>query len=407
MQPSLSFLRKHLILISLARGLIFWYAIEKLFEVHIGMTAQQIVLVGVLAQGSKVLFELPTSVFADRWNRRNMLLAAEALMILCSIILGTASSITGYIIGALVWALSDALASGVLEAFAYDSLKATGNTSHFKKVYTRMTSCHLVSLAVAGVVAGVLSMYFNLRVPFFLATIPLLFSMVLLLRLKEPPLKRTTEMAMSWVGHIGGAFKIMAGSKLRWPATIYISLFGFLHIWFEYYQLVGIDIKLGSFLFGLLITILTLGMAVGSEIAHHRGGTKRIVLLVWLVLMVTHLVGLRFGTPVAAFISLFITFVALQLQGIYLSVHVQDNIPSERRATIMSIMSTMGYVWFFALAGLFVLVLEPLGIRGALSIASLPMLVLGAIDLARGLPWAHGKRSTEPLDDELGVPKLA
>lgn len=404
MQPSLSFLRKHLILISLARGLIFWYAIERLFQIHIGISIQQIVLIGILAQGSKVLFELPTSVFADRWNRRNMLLAAEALMILCSVILGTAGSITGYIVGALVWALSDALASGVLEAFAYDSLKASGHTSQFKKVYTRMTSAHLVGLATAGVIAGVLSLYFNLRVPFFLSTIPLLFSMALLLRLKEPPLKRTTEMAMSWVGHVGGAFKIMASSKLRWPATIYISLFGFLHVWYEYYQLVGIDIKLGSFLFGLLITILTLGMALGSEIAHHKGGSKRMVLLVWLVLMVTHIIGLRFGTPLAAFISLFITFVALKLQEIYLSVHVQDNIPSERRATIMSIMSTVGYVWFFALAGLFVLVLEPLGIRGALTVASLPMITLGVIDLVRGMPWAHGKRSTQPLDDELGKP---
>ncbi len=402
---SLSFLRRHLILIGLANGLIFWYAIEKLFQANIGMTAQQIVLVGILAQGSKVIFELPTSVFADRWNRRNTLIAADVLLIACSIILGTATSVEGYIVGSLVWALSDALGSGVHEAFAYDSLKMAGHTSHFKKVYTRMTSSHLIGLAVAGLTAGALSTHFELRLQYFLAIVPLSCSIALLLRLKEPPLKRTTEMALGWIGHIGGAFKIMTSSKLRWPAALYISLFGLLTVWYEYYQLVGIDIKLGPFLFGSLITVLTLGMAIGSEIAHHKGGSKRMVIAVWLVLAATHLIGLRFGTTLAAFVSLFITFVALQLQEIYLKVYLQDNIPSERRATIMSLISTVGYVWFFALAGLFVWVLERLGVRGALTLASLPLLILGVVDVLKRLPWAVGKRSSDELAaDELVKP---
>jgi MFS family permease len=400
-QPTLAYLRKYLILIGIAEGMIFWYAIEKLFEAHIGITPEQIILIGVVAQGSKIIFELPTSVFADRWNRRNTLIASALLTLLCTVILGIADSVLMYVIGTLVWALGDALRSGVNEAFAYDSLKAAGFKSHFQKVYTRMKSGNLGSMALAGIAAGVLSTYLDLRIPYFLSTIPILISILLLLRLEEPPIKRTTDAATSWWGHIKGAGKLISSSKLRWPATIYISLFGLLSIWYEYYQLLGIDIKLSPFLFGSLISVLTLGMVAGAEIAHKKGGTKPMILLVWLTLMATHLVGLRFGTVLSAFISLFITFIALQLHEIYLEIHLQDNIPSERRATIMSLIGTLGYAWFFLLAGIIVFALKPLGIRGALTLASLPLLILGIIDIIKGIPWAAGKKSPESLPDEL------
>lgn len=403
-QPSLAFLRKHLILIGVAKGMIFWYAIEKLFETSIEITPEQIILVGIIAQGSKILFELPTSVFADRWNRRNTLIIAGLLLTLSTIILGVSNSLMIYVIGTLVWSLSDALNSGVYEAFTYDSLKAAGYKAYFQKVYTRMKSGHLASMALAGIGAGVISTYFDLRIPFFLSIIPILISIGLLLRLKEPPIKRTTDMAVGWAEHIKGALKLIASPKLRWPAAIYISLHGLLSIWYEYYQLLGIDIKLSPFLFGSLITVLTLGMVVGAEIAHKNGGTKPMLVVVWLVLMATHLIGLRFGTAIAAFINLFITFIVLQLHEIYLEVHLQDSIPSERRATIMSLIGTLGYAWFFLLATIIVFALQPFGIRGAVTLASLPLLALGIIDLSRGIPWATGKKSLEVTPEDPSKP---
>jgi MFS family permease len=399
-QPSLAFLRKHLILVGIAKGMIFWYAIEKLFEVSIGITPEQIILIGIVAQGSKILFELPTSVFADRWNRKNTLIIAGLLMILCSIVMGFANSVLVYVVGTIIWSLSDALNSGVYEAFTYDSLKVAGYKAHFQKIYTRMKSGHLTSMALAGIVAGIISTYFNVRLPFFLSIFPVAISVFLLVRLKEPFIQRTTSMATSWWGHISDAAKLIASSKLRWPVVIYICLLGLLSVWYEYYQLLGVDIKLSPILFGSLITVLTLGMVMGAEIAHKKAGTKLMLVLVWLTLMTTHLVGLRFGAVVVAFVSLFITFVALQLQEVYLEIYLQDNIPSERRATIMSLIGTVGYGWFFLLAAIIVFALQPFGIRGALTLASLPLVILGIIDLIRGIPWASDKRYLEALPEE-------
>lgn len=106
-------IKVQLYILAIARGTVFWYAIEKLFELQINITLPQIVIIGIIAQASKAIFEIPTSIVADRWSRRNILLAANVFMIICSIILGTSSTMIIYIIGTLFWSLSDALSSGV------------------------------------------------------------------------------------------------------------------------------------------------------------------------------------------------------------------------------------------------------------------------------------------------------
>lgn len=402
--PSLSHLRRELILLGIARGMIFWYAIEKLFEIHIGLSAQQIVLVGMLAQGSKVVFELPTSVFADRWNRRNILIIAQLAMITCCLIAGSSHGIAIYSIGVLFWSLSDALSSGVYEAFAYDSIKAAGHERRFKRVYTRMKSSELISMALAGIVAGLLGVIFNVRLSFYLSIIPSVVSIVLLVRMKEPHFERTADNALNWIGHLGSAFRTLLSTRIRWAAGMYVVFIGLLSIWYEYYQLVGIDIHLRALLFGSLISVLTIGMMVGSELAHRFASNRSTIACVWLGLLATHLVGLRFHNATLAFINLFLTFIALMMLELYLELYLQENIPSERRATIMSLATTLGYAGFFVLATVFALVLKSVGIRWALTIASLPLLVLGIIDLLRNIPWAIGKTTDSSLPEELVEP---
>ena len=400
-QTSVTQLRRQFVILGFAKGFLFWHAIEKLFESRIGITPTQIVAIGVVAQGSKVFFELPTSVFADRWDRRKVLITAQIAMIICTITLGFAHSIQIYIIGTLFWSLSDALSSGVYEAFAYDSIAAAGHKNRFKEIYTRMNSSELFSIGLAGAVAGVLALHFNIRLSFFLSATSALICLVLFLRFREPPRERTSDQNVHWLAHLGGAFKVIATPKIRWTAALYITLIGFLSIWYEYYQLLGLDIKLSSVLFGSLLTVLTFGMIVGSELAHKLAANKTVLTSTWVVLILSQLVGLRFATTLGVFSSLFVTFIAFMLIELYLELYLQDNISSERRATVFSLLTTLSYAWFFVLATIFALVLSHLGIRMTLTIASTPLVVLAVIDIIRRTPWATGKVSTEVAIEEV------
>lgn len=400
-QQNLSNLRRQFVILGFAKGFLLWYAIEKLFQTKIGITPEQIIAIGVVAQGSKVFFELPTSVFADRWDRRKALIIAQLLMIASTLVLGVSNSIPVYIVGILLWALCDALNSGVYEAFAYDTVAHAGHKNKFKAIYTRMNSSELLSIGLAGMLAGVLAQHFDLRLSFFLSAISGIVCILFLLRLQEPPRERTSDDGTNWIGHIGGAFRIIASPKIRWTAAIYITLIGFLGAWYEYYQLLGIEAKLSPFLFGSLITFLTFGMLVGSELAHKIAATRKALAVVWVVLMLTHLIGLRFASATGVFISLFITFIVLMMIELYLELYLQDNISSERRATVFSMLTSLSYAWFFVLAAIFGLTLSHIGIRGALTVASLPLLILGVIDIARRIPWATNKVSDSAPEEEV------
>jgi predicted MFS family arabinose efflux permease len=396
--PNYRKLKRNLFLLAISRGMVFWYAIDKLFQSHIGITLGQIVLIGVIAQGSKVLFELPTSIVADRWNRRNILLLANASLLVSSVILGFSKGSVTFIIGVLFWSLCDALFSGVYEAFAYDSVATAGYKQQFRRIYTRMSSLDWLSLAFAGVAAGVFSHFFGLRGTFFISVIPILVSVKVLLSMSEPKIIRTSDSDISWIHHLGGAFKLMNSRVIRWTILLFILLFGLQSVWYEYYQLIGVQVKVPITIFGLLLAAMTIGMAIGAEIAHHQPANRKTLLAIWVIVIITHLLGLHFTQHAVVLANFVLAFIALQTLMLYLELHIHDHLESSHRATVFSLATTISYAWFFVLAGLFTIALHRFGARQAFMVASLPFLLAGVIDVVTKSSWAPNK--VAPVDIE-------
>ena len=393
-------LRFKLVALGLSKGLLFWYAIEKLFESKIGLSPAQIVAVGVLAQGSKLIFELPTSIIADRWSRRRILLAGQTSMLICCIIAGLSNTLLVYTAGVLFWSLSDALTSGVYEAYAYDTIASAGHKRQFQKIYTRMKSAELISMATAGLVAGMLALLYSSRLSYFLSLVSVVGCGWYLLQLPDSRVQREITADREWVSHLSRAFRTLMSTQLRWPICIYIAFMGFLSIWYEYYQLLGVDSRLSPGLFGSLISVLTIGMVVGSEIAHRVRSSRTILSGIWVTLLLTHVVGLHFKGVAAAITCIFITFIALMLLQMYLEVYIHNVIDSHHRATIFSLASTLGYACFFLLAAIFGIAIHHLGIREALTLTSIPILLLGVVDILKGSPWAIKQPLPELLTED-------
>lgn len=297
---SIASLRRHLMLMAASRGAVFWYGIEKLYYLQIGITLRQVVLLGMLSQCSKILFEIPTSVYADRWSRRNTLIASYFIFIVASCVLGLATNIWGIVAGTIVWSLSDSLLSGVYEAFTYDSLKARGKAHLYRSTYARMLSTEFLVMAVAGVAASLIGSQVGMRINFFLTVMPLFLAMYILWRMDEPDITRTTQLGEKWYTHLGGALKIIRKPGLKWVVALYAALMSTTYLWYSNYQLVGVEVRLPEAWFGLLISALLLGMVAASEISHKLAGTRGVVLLGWLTLVIATVVGLRINQPFAA-----------------------------------------------------------------------------------------------------------
>lgn len=114
-------------------ALIFWYAIEKLLFTATGVTPEQIIIIGLVAQSSQVLIEVPSSIVADRWSRRKTLILASLFMLLSIVIILVWQNLIAYMIMAFTWACYFAFRSGTTNAYMYDLLKKKGSRHNIER----------------------------------------------------------------------------------------------------------------------------------------------------------------------------------------------------------------------------------------------------------------------------------
>ncbi len=376
-------LTNKLYLLAFLQGFVLWYAVDKLFQIAIGLTTEQILIVGAIAQTSVLLFEIPSSIFADRRSRRLVLIGANIVFIASSFVLGASNSINVYVVGVLLWALSEALFSGVSEAFAYDSLGTINQTKIYRKVASKMEAIQLSTMALAGLSAGFVSITLGFPATFYLSMMAPVVAIMVLLKMKEPPITRTSEQGLSWAMHLGSGLKIMARPAIIWPIIGLSFLFCLASFWYEYYQLIGVETGLPVAISGMVTAVLTVGLVLGALFVNKFAPKARIFAFLWTGLIAVHILLPQISTYSWALTLVFIGAICMMALEVYLETYVQDHIPSSQRATVSSLVSLVGRVCFLLLFGIFLLVSRTMSIRASLALIAIPTLLFGVISVFR------------------------
>ena len=371
---------------SFCEGLMFWYAIEKLFMQSIGLGLSAIVVIGIIAQAGKMVFEIPSSVLADRWNRRNTLLLGTVAIILASVLLPLTTTALSYLLVALLWTIYYAFKSGTDVAFIYDSLKELGHEGKFQHIFARYSTLENVGLIISGVVAGLIVSASNLQVPFWLTIIPLAVGGAALLRLKEPRIGRT-EPTNNLRQHAAEAWRDIRRHAIVWTVTLYAMLFAVKFIWYEYNQVYGLAVHTPEVLFGTILSVLFLGQIAGNEVVRKFTISKRILASAWVVLTIVHVGGLLVHTFASFLLIVFVTMFAMQVLYLVLIDAINHKIDSARRATVISLGGSVSQFLFLGLAMLFAIIVKQGNVQVAFLVASAPLLLLAVIDIVRRIPW--------------------
>lgn len=391
--------QKHIYLFSFFEGLIFWYAIEKLFMQSIGLSIAAIVTIGLIAQAGKMVFEIPSSVLADRWNRRNTLILGTLIMVVASALLPLTKTGLEYTLFVLLWTVYYAFKSGTDAAFIFDSLKMFRAEKQFQHILARYHSWEYIGLIVSGLVTGFIVTATNIQIPFWLTIAPLLCGVVVLWRLPEPKLEKQHDEQSKWWSHAMYAAREIKQRSIMWVAALYAMLFALLFIWYEYYQVYGLAVHTPDLWFGSLLAVLCLGLITGAEITRRVIITKKIIVLFWLALAATHLCGFLVTNFVSCMLVIFVTMTAIQILYLSFVNTINQNIGSARRATVISLAGSASQFLFLLLALLFRAATDAWSVQAAFMVASLPLLVLGVVDVVRHVPWlkVSSKNIEEPL----------
>lgn len=380
---------------ALCEGLIFWYSIEKLFQQSVGLSIASIVFIGIVAQTGRMLFEIPSSILADRWHRRNMLILASGIMIIASIVIPLTRTPSSYALAVLLWTIYFAFKSGTDAAFIFDSLKAHKAESSFERVFARYGTLEFVGLIVSSLAAGLIASTTNLTVPFWLTVAPLLTGIIVLSRLPEPPVER--KRGESWWSHTGQAWAEVKKNGIVWVMLLYSVMFAMQFLWYEYYQLYGLAVAVPEVWFGSILAVLCLGLIVGSEIVRKFSISKKTAVVLWAIITVTHLGGLLISQAFGFLLALFVTMASLRMLGLGFINVINQNIGSRRRATVISLGGSASQLLFLGFALIFRIAINKFGAPTAFAISSVPLLVLGMVDIIRRTPWVTEKMKVKPI----------
>jgi MFS family permease len=170
-----------LILLSTLAASFIW-GINTLFLLDAGLSNTEAFAANAFFTVGQVVFEVPTGVVADTWGRRaSYLLGAGTLLVstvLYLLMWQIEAPLWGWAIASMTIGLGFTFFSGAVEAWLVDALHFTGFDGSLETVFGRGQTVTGIAMLVGSVAGGFIAQATNLGVPFIFRAVMLALTLV-------------------------------------------------------------------------------------------------------------------------------------------------------------------------------------------------------------------------------------
>jgi predicted MFS family arabinose efflux permease len=151
-----------------------------------GLSLFQVTLIDVSFWATSLLFSLPIGILADSFGRKRSMMLAVVFVIISVILFVVAPSFPLLMLANIFYSLAFALEFGAALSLFYDSLKQVGREEEYTKQRGMLSAVMFASAAVSSALGGLLG-DIDLRLPFLVYAGVNLFTIFILVSLKETP----------------------------------------------------------------------------------------------------------------------------------------------------------------------------------------------------------------------------
>ncbi len=390
------------------RGFHFWLPIWFLFlQSQHGLSYAQIGVTEVLFGIVTIVAEVPTGAVADRFGRR-IALGTGALGFAAATALFATLSFPSLIVGYLGMAIARTLMSGSDNALLFDSLRQLKRTDEYERHAGRTQAVATASLLIATILSGPLVSILDFRAVMMLSAAGMGTAGLIALALREPPRREAdfAEVTQPSDAQRSGAvvlheIRAGIGIVLRTRSVLWAILLGGIMLatldlpdFFiqPFIRSHGVDpaeaLDLGAIYSGLMLPSfvgIMLGSILAAPLAERLGERRALpaVLAVGAIVFLPLLIVDHLAL-VVSLAALAATTAALHpLAGGY----INRRIPSDQRATVLSIFSLCAAVMITIMIGTAVVLVDAFDFRAGFSLA-FALLVIGG-----GACWAGWRRA--------------
>lgn len=160
---------------------ILYYICDTLFYIERGLTSSQYISFVGIAFFTRLLFEIPFGIIADKYNKKKLLLTSNSLFIISTIIFIFAHNYITFVIAIITNAINNSLSSGITNSILYENLD---NKERFNKTLFYSSFFYNISYMLAMIVGGYIGQKFGLIYTYYITIIPFIIDFIILLMLK-------------------------------------------------------------------------------------------------------------------------------------------------------------------------------------------------------------------------------
>lgn len=361
------------------QGIVFWYAIEKVFMKSIGFDDRSIATAIIIFTVVTLLANIPIGILADRWSRKGVLMLASCLMVLACVIGGFSTGITTYIVAACLAGLFYACYQGIYDSVVYDALvEDTNSADDFGKYYGKVRLYDGIALAAGSLLSAVIVHYLQLRATYFL-TIPFAVGSIISLHYFREPKEHKKQVGQLLRAHVRDTFRaVMKKGEVFWIVLALVLVSIVMKLILDFDQLWFIAIALPLILYGPFDAILLSSFTTGGFLSD-KFKSDMFVIICGAVCLVSSLLLLteyRYLIIVAQ--TVIVT--GMVVCTIIFERFMHDRLASSVRVGAASVVTTIGLIVFLPIAYLF----GEMSDRYTVFQASWVIIVLLAASLASG-----------------------
>lgn len=311
-----------------------------------GLSLAQATIVDVTFWIAATLGEVPTGVVADTFGRKTSLIAGAALLSLGTLAWAFAPNVLLIMLAYAAMAVGTTFLSGAEEAFFFESLQITGRANEYTRLLGSAGATLLAATALGNLASGFLATV-DLILPFLMAGLSLLGMLGIVLTFKETYAKEELngQARKSYKQILQESLAAMRVRPVLRFSMFYLALVPLTAVIMETFFVQPQAVSLGIPLTGVGVIVMAMQLTnmAGSTWSDRIRGQfgERRILYSAPVLIVSGLVLLAvFQTVPALLIIAAIGFVTAVLRPLVLS-RLQDQVPNDIRATILSMQSLM------------------------------------------------------------------
>jgi len=355
------------------KGLEFaWFPIPViiLFYENHGLSFEKSLLLKTILSLSILVFEIPSGYFADIFGRKSCLVLGGFVWTLGLLFYCFQTSFTAFAIAEILSGLAASLISGANTALGFDSLVTIHQEQNYRYVEARLGAIAGITEAICGLIGGLVAAI-NLVYPFYLQTICILLYFLIALTLVEPNLQQSTVNSSQVDTNLGIKqntkqainhreiwsairFSLLDNKNVKW-LILFSANFGiatFLAVWLSQADMQSRGLAVSSFGFAWAAFHLIMSFAsLKSTSIENILGTKKVFLGLVLLLGFSY-IFLALFNQLWGIIFIALIYFSRGVRGPLVLNHINQNLPSSIRATVLSIKSFIFRFGFIVIAPL-------------------------------------------------------